>query len=149
MNRYILTGAPGAGKTAVVLELETRGYPIVREAAEDVIRLEQAKGVEKPWETPGFQDRVLALQILRNDYAPEETAFIDRGYLDGLAYTAKDDTTSRSILEVAQEEQIDHIFFIDLLTHTDQNTIRRENRTGALTLDESLLNIYQNRAPIT
>jgi predicted ATPase len=30
---YILTGAPGAGKTAVLRLLETSGYPVVEEAA--------------------------------------------------------------------------------------------------------------------
>jgi predicted ATPase len=39
MPSYILTGAPGAGKTAVLRLLETRGYAVVEEAATDVIAL--------------------------------------------------------------------------------------------------------------
>ena len=38
MPRYILTGAPGAGKTAVLRLLEVSGYTVVEEAATDVIR---------------------------------------------------------------------------------------------------------------
>lgn len=37
MPAYILTGAPGAGKTAILRLLEANGYPVVEEAATDVI----------------------------------------------------------------------------------------------------------------
>jgi predicted ATPase len=35
MKRCILTGAPGAGKTALVRLLERNGYAVVEEAATD------------------------------------------------------------------------------------------------------------------
>ncbi len=44
MPSYILTGAPGAGKTAVLRLLEASGYPVVEEAATDVIALGNAPG---------------------------------------------------------------------------------------------------------
>jgi hypothetical protein len=37
MRRYIITGAPGAEKTAILQELKVRGYAVVGEAATDVI----------------------------------------------------------------------------------------------------------------
>ena len=42
MKRYILTGAPGSGKTAILRQLEREGFGVVDEAATDVIALEQA-----------------------------------------------------------------------------------------------------------
>jgi len=39
MPAYVLTGAPGAGKTAILRMLETFGHPVVEEAASDVIAL--------------------------------------------------------------------------------------------------------------
>lgn len=45
---YILTGAPGSGKTAVLRLLETLGYAVVEEAATDVIALGQAMGRAEP-----------------------------------------------------------------------------------------------------
>jgi predicted ATPase len=42
MKRYILTGAPGEGKTAILRHLELDGYGIVEGAATDIIALEQA-----------------------------------------------------------------------------------------------------------
>ena len=49
MPAYILTGAPGAGKTAVLRLLETMGYVVVEEAATDIIALDNALGCEEPW----------------------------------------------------------------------------------------------------
>jgi predicted ATPase len=63
--RVIFTGAPGAGKTVLLRALELDGFAVVEEAATDVIALEQAKGVDAPWLTGDFIDKVLTLQTLR------------------------------------------------------------------------------------
>ncbi len=78
MGRFILTGAPGAGKTAVVRQLEIDGFAVVEEAATDVIALEQARGVAEPWTDPGFIDRIVALQRQRRLAAVGEVQFHDR-----------------------------------------------------------------------
>ena len=44
MKRYVLTGTPGAGKTALLRAAEAAGYAVVEEAATDVIALGQAIG---------------------------------------------------------------------------------------------------------
>lgn len=49
MRRFILTGAPGSGKTAIMRQLELDGFSVVEEAARDIIALEQARGVAEPW----------------------------------------------------------------------------------------------------
>ncbi len=65
MPRYVLTGAPGSGKTAVLRQLERSGYPVVEEAATDVIALEQARGTSQPWHSPAFIDQIVTLQRAR------------------------------------------------------------------------------------
>lgn len=62
LRRYILTGAPGAGKTAILRQLELEGYGVVEEAATDLIAARQAHGVAEPWLRPGFVDTVAKLQ---------------------------------------------------------------------------------------
>jgi len=64
-HRYVLTGAPGAGKTVVLHALAARGWPVVEEAATDVIAALQADGVDQPWTQDDFCDRVVALQQQR------------------------------------------------------------------------------------
>ena len=65
MKRYIVTGAPGAGKTAIIRQLEIEGFSVVEEAATDVIALWQAKGIAEPWTRPEFIDAVVSLQQTR------------------------------------------------------------------------------------
>ncbi len=65
MKRIILTGAPGAGKTVLIRELERLGHPVVEEAATDVIALEQARGNLRPHEHPQFIEAITHLQVLR------------------------------------------------------------------------------------
>jgi predicted ATPase len=62
VRRYILTGAPGAGKTSILHGLAGRGYHVVEEAATDVIVAEQARDVAEPWTSAGFVGQILAVQ---------------------------------------------------------------------------------------
>jgi predicted ATPase len=81
MKKYIVTGAPGAGKTAIIRQLEIDGYSVVEEAATDVIALWQAKGIAEPWARPEFIDAVVSLQQARERRAvcaTEVVQFHDR-----------------------------------------------------------------------
>ncbi|GIM94843.1 ATP/GTP-binding protein [Paractinoplanes toevensis] len=84
MPGHILTGTPGAGKTAILRALELEGHPVVEEAASDVIALGQALGDPAPWHHSGFIDRVAALQRRRQLAAPDG-AFFDRSPVCTLA----------------------------------------------------------------
>lgn len=82
MPAYILTGAPGSGKTAALRLLETLGYGVVEEAATDVIALSLALGHDEHWRDPGFIDQIITLQRRRQDAARAAagtaTVFFDR-----------------------------------------------------------------------
>jgi predicted ATPase len=65
--RYVLTGAPGAGKTAILRLLERAGHQVIEEAATDVIALEQSLGSPEPWMSPGFADAIVTLQRQREE----------------------------------------------------------------------------------
>lgn len=141
-QKYILTGGPGSGKSSIILELEARGEYIVREAAEDVIRRTQAKGIERPWENPNFQRDILRLQIQREKAIPAgvERAFIDRGILDGLAYTTPGTEISREIQREARTYA--GVFLIKNLGQTQTNKVRREDQEAALKIESGLREIY-------
>jgi predicted ATPase len=81
MRRFIITGAPGAGKTAIIRQLELDGFSVVEEAATDVIAAAQAHGTVQPWTHPSFIDAIAKLQRdrqIRASYQPDETQFHDR-----------------------------------------------------------------------
>lgn len=142
IQKYVLTGAPGSGKSSILLELERRGEYIVREAAEDVIKLEQAEGIEKPWELPDFQRKILHLQVQREERIPRDIkrVFIDRGILDGLAYTETGSEINREIQREARAYR--GVFLIENLGKTERTEIRREDYTTALELEKKLAYIY-------
>lgn len=86
MPGYILTGAPGAGKTAVLRLLETKGHVVVEEAATDVIALDNALGHEEPWHDHTFVDKIVTLQQQRqNSIQAADTVFFDRSPVCTLA----------------------------------------------------------------
>jgi predicted ATPase len=81
MKRFIVTGAPGAGKTAVVRQLELEGFSVVEEAATNVIAAAQTQGTAEPWRDPSFIDAIARLQRdrqIRASYQPDEVQFHDR-----------------------------------------------------------------------
>ena len=81
MRRFIITGAPSAGKTAIIRQLELEGFSVVEEAATDVIAAVHAQGTVQPWTQPSFIDVIANLQKdrqIRASYQPEEVQFHDR-----------------------------------------------------------------------
>jgi len=81
MRRFIITGAPGAGKTAIIRQLELDGFSVVEEAATDIIAAAHAQGTVEPWRCPSFIDAIANLQRdrqIRASYQPDEVQFHDR-----------------------------------------------------------------------
>lgn len=81
MTRFVITGAPGAGKTAIIRQLELDGFGVVEEAATDVIAAAHARGMRQPWTEPSFIDEVATLQRarqIRAAHSPDRVQFHDR-----------------------------------------------------------------------
>ena len=78
MRRFIFTGTPGSGKTSCLKELEKSGYAVIHEAATEVISIEQAKGLERPWEEPNFVYQITHMQKERQMNATGDLNFYDR-----------------------------------------------------------------------
>jgi len=81
MRRFIITGAPGAGKTAIIRQLELDGFSVVEEAATDIITAAHAQGTVQPWTDPSFIDAIARLQRdrqIRSSCQPDEIQFHDR-----------------------------------------------------------------------
>jgi predicted ATPase len=81
MKRYIITGAPGSGKTAIIRQLDLDGFSVVEEAATDVIAAAHANGRAEIWRDPSFIDAIARLQRDRQIQAsgqPGQVQFHDR-----------------------------------------------------------------------
>jgi predicted ATPase len=142
VRRYILTGTPGSGKTALLRHLETIGFGVVEEAATDVIALCQALGEPEPWRSPEFLDRILELQRKRQREAVtwhHDTVFFDRSPICTLALSRYASLSAPAALlaevECVLAEQVYErdVFFVRHQGFVEPTAARR------ITLAESLV----------
>jgi predicted ATPase len=142
MKKIVLTGAPGSGKSSIIRVLQyDLNERTIAEAAEDIIKILQGQGIEKPWEREDFQDRILELQLQREQQVEEleGRVFIDRGILDGLAYYQLQGKTSSEAMKQAIEntrERYEKIFLIEGGNSCEKNAVRREDLEEAKKLEE-------------
>ena len=131
MKRFILTGAPGSGKTAILRQLEQGGFGVVEEAATDVIALRQAAGIAEPWMRPVFIDEVLALQAYRRVRLADPVQFHDRSAFctaalaEFLGYPPSD-ALSRELERLKREAFYDRrVLFVQSLGFVTPSAARR------------------------
>jgi predicted ATPase len=134
MKRYVLTGTPGAGKTALLRALEREGYAVVEEAATDVNALALSQGVAEPWRAAGFIGDIVDLQRrrqLRADGWPDPVVIFDRSPICTWAlcrYLELEPPTVllEEIARIGREKTYERrVVFVDNLGHCAQTDIRR------------------------
>jgi predicted ATPase len=84
-RRFVLTGAPGAGKTTLIEELRRRGHPVVAETVTDLIADRQAAGIPDPWTDHRFLAEIVRVQRAREQAVTGDLVFFDRSPLCTLA----------------------------------------------------------------
>ena len=153
MRRFILTGAPGSGKTAIIRQLELDGFSVVEEAATDIMALEQARGVAEPWTHPSFIDSITELQRRRQVRASRETdeiQFHDRSVICTAALAVYlgyplSDTLSRELQRVEAEAIFQkRVFFIQNLGFITPTEARRISFEESLRFERVHEEIYRN-----
>jgi hypothetical protein len=155
VKRYILTGAPGSGKTSVIKEMEHHGRVVVHEAATDIIAGAQAKGIEKPWEDGRFVDDIAIMQKERQVITHCELQFFDRSpfctYALG-SYLAQLQNTEFQPPQVLAEE-IDRclamriyqskVFFFENLGFIEHTAARKISFADSLVFEQIHVSVYQ------
>jgi predicted ATPase len=153
MKRFVLTGAPGAGKTAIIRRLELDGFGVVEEAATDLIAVSRADGVAEPWTQPSFIDAIADLQKRRQIRAscqPDEIQFHDRSAICTAALAAYlGHPVSEALakeLERIQAEAVyqKRIFFIRNLGFITPTEARRISFEEALRFERVHEETYRN-----
>ena len=134
MTHHILTGAPGAGKTSIILALTQMGHATVAEAATDINAQMMAEGTAEPWRAPDFIDRITHLQQQRLSTAMQEAHphyFHDRSLFCTLALAEYLNLPPSPSL-LAECERLMHnatfahdVFFIEPLGFIENTSIRR------------------------
>lgn len=154
MRRFIITGAPGAGKTAIIRQLELDGFSVVEEAATDLIAAAQAHGTAEPWKQPSFIDEIVALQRdrqIRASHLTDAVQFHDRsavctaalavylGYRVSGALAAELDRIKK---ETIFEERVFFIRNLGFITNTEARRITFEETLRFETIHEETYRAY-------
>ena len=151
MKRYILTGTPGCGKTSLIHALENLGHAVVREAATDIIGLEQAQGVAEPWTNPDFIDKIITLQKLRQAQAKDTAVqYYDRSPICSYALCQYLGYQPSAIL-IEELKRIKHshiyqkkVFFIENLGFCQPTDARKISFAEALKFEKIHEEIYHH-----
>jgi predicted ATPase len=148
-RRFILTGTPGSGKTAILRGLEERGHCVVEEAATDVIALEQARGAAEPWRDASFIDKIVALQRRRQQRADGAVQFHDRSPVCAYAlslylrYPASP-ALSAELERIASDKIYEpRVFFIRNLGFIEKTAARRIDLVAALEFEALHERVYR------
>jgi predicted ATPase len=134
MKRFVLTGAPGAGKTSILRALAAAGYAVVPEAATDVEAARLALEEAERWADSVFIDRIATLQRQRRQapVGPGVTVQVhDRSAVCTLALARYLGQPVPPVLEqevawATGDGAFDRrVFFVRLLGFIEATTVRR------------------------
>lgn len=150
-RRYVLTGAPGSGKTALLSALRHRGHVVVEEAATDVIARQQAHGIDEPWLHGDFVDLIVRLQRRRQMTAVPNTLvqFYDQSPLCTVAlarYLALPITPvlAQEVARVLAEPVYQPtVFFVRPLGFIEPTAARRISYADSLAFEELHEAVYR------
>ena len=152
MKRFVLTGAPGAGKTSIINALAAMGHDVVPEAATYIIAQEAAKGIAEPWLYPGFIDKIIALQARRQEESAgqdDDIQFFDRSPVCTFALAIYlGFPPSRSLLNEMTRIETGRIYerrvlFVENLGFVEKTAARRINFEDSLVFERVHREAYQ------
>ena len=159
LEKYVITGGPGVGKTTLIEELKAQGYATVPEASRMVILEEQQKNTGiLPWTNLyEFQKLVvqkqqeLEVKVIQEarcipNSAAENFIFLDRGMIDNIAYCREGRIAVPEELEKAVAGvSYAGIFLLDPLSSYAQDAQRKEDGEKAEKLHQFIQEVYQEQ----
>lgn len=143
----VITGAPCSGKTAVICELERRGFRVAHEAARAHIDAELKSGktlAEIKADPLAFERHILYAKIRREAALPDrETVFLDRAVPDSIAYYRLEGLCPEDPLARSRLVRYQNIFFFERL-RLEPDRVRTEDDALAERLDHALKACYRH-----
>lgn len=151
--RFILTGAPGSGKTSIIeyIEQETP-IQVVSEAAVRVFTRRQGEGISTPWEDMVWMsNKIEEIQIKDMVKGPEKLSLWDRSLIDSFVYKQhyqKVMSPDRLLkIEEMRTKYLfnQHVLLIQLnpdLSNFSTTTVRTQNSAEALLLQQKFEESY-------
>ena len=146
-NFYVLTGAPGTGKSTILSELSLQ-YVTVNEPAREVIAKQRSMNGTGVWE----KDRGLFIKLLQEQSVShfintldEGTVFFDRGVPDCIAYAGYGNVNVESFVSTSKEYRYNEKVFLfepweGIYKNDDERTM---SYSEALRFHERIVDAYE------
>lgn len=144
--RIVLTGGPGIGKTAILSELDERGFPILEEVARKVIeRVGPPNGSRE--RVRELQQHIVSAQLQQEADNPHhgKYQFLDRSLIDNIGYCnhyrneVPEELSSISDLQT----RYDFVFLLDQLPYK-KDAQRTEDEATARAIHQRIAEAYQS-----
>ena len=144
----VITGAPCAGKTTVLVELQKRGFRVVWEAARELIEADLRLGRTLDQIRPhhgDFQRRLIPIKKQVEDSLPtDRTIFLDRAMPDSLSYFRLAGLDPVEILDECSSHRYLSVFLFDRLSVSENDGVRVQSEDSSTFLDRWLEQDYRS-----
>ena len=150
-QKYIITGAPGTGKTSIINELKQRGFNCIDENSREIIAEQMiTRGEILPWKNQiAFENKVANMRKQQYLSSPKNCiCFFDRSVLDCLAYLRLSNlyATSEIIKHIEECSFNKTTFYTPIWQEIYVNdTERKEDIQKAQEIQTNIINVYKSK----
>mgnify|MGYP001259739747 CR=1 FL=1 len=148
-TRYIITGAPGTGKSSIINELTKRGYSCAKEISRELISEKiNSNGENLSWNNQvTFENEIIKRRYKQYINSPENCIyFFDRSIIDSLAYlNISKLNTSLDIIEIIKKCHFNKtVFYTPIWEEIYVNdSERKEDINRAKEIEISIIKTYR------
>ncbi|MCX7548565.1 ATP-binding protein [Xanthomarina sp. F1114] len=150
LNRIVITGGPGTGKTSLINELTKRGYTCLEEISRQITLDARKEGVEQLFLSDPFlfSQRLLEGRVQQYKTAlnlENKLVFLDRGVPDVLAYMDfAEETYPEEFISACKSCKYTQVYVLEPWQEIFiSDSERYENFDQAVEIHEQLLNTYK------
>jgi predicted ATPase len=151
-QKYIITGAPGTGKTAIINELKKRGFHCIDENSREVIAEQIKNGGEiLPWKNQiAFENKIANMRTEQYLTSAEDgICFFDRSAIDCIAYLRLNnlEVTSQILEDIKKCNFNRTVFYTPIWQEIYENDSERtENIASAKKIEISIISTYKSQS---